>query len=615
MQRFVLQYSHPLKSLSFNKGIENMMGKLFAFNKSIFGRLLATFILLSIIPMSVVGLVSFKVSEKLLDAQVSKSNIDTLEQIDKNISVLLDQVSAIVNIYNMNNELESMLTKSYSNIYDQLLDQAKVENSMLRYSFAFDWLNFQSFLIGQNGLIYTQNYQNNIVDPDRLLSYQWDDYLSHMPDRITWLSTHKSFLKNNEGTNVFTASKLLQTANTNKSYGVFVLSVKEDNLYNIYKNLLNNGKEIFILDSNLNIISHSNRERVGGKMEGEPYVQWLSDNDESYKISTINNEKYLTLYKKISRVDWYIVEKIPMSAIYKDIDVLKSRVFLIAFICILLSLAAALFISRTIAMPLGKLSRRIQTYLLKGNTQSIKSPSSVNEINLLTTEYDNMINKLDRTIGDLVKNQEEKRVAELQALQMQINPHFLYNTLNSIKCLVWVQKTHLIEPTINALVNLLEQTINRSDELISIQDEIDNIDHYIYIQQIRTSHTITMNYKIDEQLMPYKLPKLLLQPIIENAIFHGIEPNKTTGTISVYGSQYRGGIKIEIIDNGIGMSEEDIDRIFNETGNQSSSRFSGIGIRNVDERLKLNFGLQYGLTINSQPGMGTSVTLTLPKVQ
>lgn len=592
-----------------------MVGKLFAFNKSIFGRLLVTFILLSIIPMSVVGLVTFKVSEKLLDAQVSKSNIDTLEQIDKNISVLLDQVSAIVNIYNMNNELESMLTKSYNNIYDQLQDQAKVENNMLRYSFAFDWLNFQSFLIGQNGLIYTQNYQNNIVDPDLLLSYHWDDYLSQMSDRITWLSTHKSFLKNNEGVNVFTAAKLLQTANTNKSYGVFVLSVNENNLYNIYKNLLNNGKEFFILDSNLNIISHSNRERVGSKMEGEPYVQWLSDNDESYKISTINNEKYLTLYKKISRVDWYIVEKIPMSAIYKDIDVLKARVFLIAFICVLLSLAAALFISRTIAMPLGKLSRRIQTYLLKGNSQSIKSPSSVNEINLLTTEYDNMINKLDRTIGDLVKNQEEKRVAELQALQMQINPHFLYNTLNSIKCLVWVKKTHLIEPTVNALVNLLEQTINRSDELISIQDEIDNIDHYIYIQQIRTSQTITMNYKIDEQLMQYKLPKLLLQPIIENAIFHGLEPNNTTGTISVYGSQYRGGIKIEIIDNGIGMSEEDIDRIFNETGNQSSSRFSGIGVRNVDERLKLNFGLQYGLTINSEPGMGTSVTLTLPKVQ
>ncbi|MEC0230460.1 cache domain-containing sensor histidine kinase [Paenibacillus alba] len=590
------------------------MGKLNSFKNSIFGRLFVTFILLSIIPMIAIGLVSFKVSEKLLDAQVSRSNTDTLEQINKNISVLLDQVTAIVNIYNMNNELESNLTKTYTNIYEQLLDQAKVENNMLRYSFAFDWLNFQSFLIGQNGLIYTQNYQNNIVDPVRLLSYNWKDLLEKTPDRITWLNTHKSFLKNNEDSNVFTAAKLLKTDNTNKSYGVFVLSVKEISLYNIYKGLLSKDKEIFILDEDMNIISHSNRELVGSRISGDPPITFLAKNDENYKVSTINNQKYLTLYTKVNRMNWYIVERIPMSLIYKDIDVLKSRIFYIACICILLSLIAAIFISRTFSMPLRNLSRRIQTYLLQGNVQTIKQHSPANEMNLLATEYDKMIHKLERTINELVKNQEEKRMAELQALQMQINPHFLYNTLNSIKCLVWVQKTHLIEPTINALVNLLEQTINRSHELISIQDEIENMDHYIYIQQIRTSHTITMNYHIDEQLLQYKLPKLLLQPIIENAIFHGLEPSGCEGSISVYGSHYRDGIRIEIIDNGVGMTEQEIEAICNDSGNQLNSRFSGIGVRNVDERLKLNFGREYGLAITSQPGKGTSVTLTLPIV-
>ncbi|MGO4497956.1 sensor histidine kinase [Paenibacillus sp. 2RAB27] len=590
------------------------MGKLRAFKNSIFGRLFLTFILLSIIPMSAIGLVSFKVSERLLDAQVSRSNTDTLEQMDKNINVLLDQVTAIVNIYNMNNELEANLTKTYTNIYEQLLDQAKVENSMLRYSFAFDWLNFQSFLIGQNGLIYTQNYQNNIVDPTRLLSYNWKELLAASPDRITWLSTHKSFLKNNEDSNVFTAAKLLQTDNTNKSYGVFVLSVKETSLYNIYKGLLSEGKDIFIVDENMNIISNSTRGLVGSKLADDPNLEKLTANKENYNVSMINNQKYLTLYKKVNRMNWYIVERIPMTLIYKDIDVLKSKIFYIAFICILLSLIAAVLISRTFSLPLRKLSRRIQSYVLKGNVQTVKVNAPVNEMNLLATEYDKMIHKLESTISELVKNQEEKRVAELQALQMQINPHFLYNTLNSIKCLVWVQKTHLIEPTINALVNLLEHTINRSHEYISIKDEVENMDHYIYIQQIRTSNPITMHYHIDEELLSYKLPKLLLQPIIENAIFHGLEPNSSEGTISVYGSRYRDGIRIEIIDNGVGMTEQEIESIWDDSGERAHSRFSGIGVRNVDERLKLNFGRLYGLTITSQPGKGTSVALTLPIV-
>ncbi|MBV6713894.1 sensor histidine kinase [Paenibacillus chitinolyticus] len=589
---------------------EPMYKKMFP-NKTMFSKLLITYILLSIIPVALIGLVSFKMSEKLLDAQISKSNINTLEQINKNINVLIDQVSAIVNIYNMNNELEALLTKQYTNPYDQLLDQAKVENNMLRYSFAFDWLSFQSFLIGNNGLIYTQNYENNIVDPERLLNFPLKDILAQNPDRITWLSTHRSYLKNQEDSQVFTAAKLLQTNALNKNYGVFLISVKEQNLYTIYKNLLQNGNEIMIVDRSNHIISHSDRSRVG-QILNEPYVQKLLATEENYKISsTIHNQKFLTLYKKIDRVDWYIVENIPMNSIFQDIDALKQTILIVAFVCILLSVVAAFFISRSISLPIRKLSRRVQNYWLQG---TVEPDYPVNEVKLLNIEYDKMIEKLEKTINALVINQEEKRIAELQALQMQINPHFLYNTLNSIKCLVWVNKTELIEPTIHALVTLLEQTINRNDEFITIQEELTNIEQYVYIQQIRTDEAITLRYNIDPQMLDCTIPKLLLQPIIENALFHGIEPSKVPGVINVFGSIHQDSLKIEIIDNGVGMNEEELARVFNETASPSSSRFSGIGVRNVHERLKLNFGPSYGLTIHSQPGFGTSVILTLPKL-
>lgn len=241
----------------------------------------------------------------------------------------------------------------------------------------------------------------------------------------------------------------------------------------------------------------------------------------------------------------------------------------------------------------------------------------MDEITLLSREYEHIIDELEKTINDLIREQEEKRKAELQALQMQIKPHFLYNTINSIKCLLWAGKTELIEPTINALVNLLEQTISGKEELITLGEEIQCVKDYIYIQEIRSSHTIRLNVKIPEALQKCLVPKLLLQPLVENAIFHGFEPKqpsgKIWGTLSIYATAIGNTIQLEILDDGVGMEQSTAEKLLLDDSQVRPRRFTGIGVKNIQERIQLYFGKHYGLTIHSEPGVGTSVVITLPQ--
>jgi two-component system sensor histidine kinase YesM len=587
-----------------------------SWNRGLFGKLLATYMLLIVLPVAFIGWVSFKASERPLNAQISQSHIKTLEQINNNIGVLIDQMTAVVNIYNLKTNLVPMLRKSYIGLSpnEEVMDRFAVENEMTNLSAPFDWLGFQSILIGQNGLVYTQNAVNASADTERLTRYPWIEELSKDPDRILWLGSNPSFLKGNEQRMVITAAKLLSADPSRRINGIFLLSVKEANLYNIYKSALGIGNEIYIVDRNMQVVSHSDRSMVGKIIDGTLDLEIL-DSGEDFRTTTLNNKKFLTLHKKISRMDWYIVENIPLANVYKEVQGIKWTILTTALLCVILSLAAAAIVSRRIAKPLVELGKRVLAYKMKGTPIDEGPAPKVSEMALLTTEYGNIVDKLERTISDLIRGEEEKRKAELRALQAQINPHFLYNTLNSVKCLVWVNKTELIEPTVQALVTLLEKTLQNDEPMITIQEELECIQHFLFIQEIRNEYKLSVHYHIEPGLVDCLIPKLLLQPIVENAVFHGIDPKNEGGSIDIYCTSYRGEIKIEIIDNGMGMDAETVKALSGESGKIRPYRFNGIGLKNVEERLRHHFGEIYRLHIQSEPGRGTSVTLTLPRLE
>lgn len=588
------------------------MIRLVPFPKSIFGKLLLTNLLL-ILSMSLIGFLSFFTSKNLINTYIRKSNINTLTQINKNIGILIDQTISVVSLFDHNPVLEDYLTRNNNfNSFERLKNIDIIESQIRKYSFAYDWLKYETILLGVNGIVYSPDGENTIP-VDHIQTSDWYHHAFQERQKIYWRSSHPSFI--DESKKVFTAVKTLHDPFSRAYYGTLFLSIDESCLYNIYKDSLDNKSSFLIFDSSGNLISHSTRSLIGTRFNLEPFSKLLKGPVDNHQIIQIDHTKYLCIYQKIEKVNWVILNMIPLTTVSKDINALGIKIFIISLLFISFSISLAFIISRKIALPLINLKNRVKNYPQKSNP--LLENTITDEITILTREYENIIAELEKTINHLIKEQEAKRKAELQALQMQIKPHFLYNTISSIKCLLWTGKTDLIEPTVNALVNLLEQTISRNEEWITLDTELNCIKDYICIQEIRSNHTIRLNFQIPESLLNCQIPKLLLQPLIENSIFHGFEPkqhpSKIWGTISIYCTPIGGDIQLEVLDDGVGMVQSTAERLLTDDSQDISRRFTGIGVKNVLERIQLYFGPRYGLTIRSEPGVGTSVILILPQ--
>ena len=222
-----------------------------------------------------------------------------------------------------------------------------------------------------------------------------------------------------------------------------------------------------------------------------------------------------------------------------------------------------------------------------------------------------MMNTTRQLLKDVEQKQEQKRKAELDFLQSQINPHFIYNTLFNIKCMAAMNRMHEVEDMITAFGKILENTLDTSREMLPLAEETAALTEYVHLLKYRYSNRFELICNISEESGRCRIPKLTLQPIVENAIFHGIEPRNEEGTIIINGWVKDALLIVEVIDDGIGMSRENAELILRGK-NSSSGRGHHIGLRNINERLKLFFGSGYGLEIESEEGIGTKVTIRIP---
>ena len=215
---------------------------------------------------------------------------------------------------------------------------------------------------------------------------------------------------------------------------------------------------------------------------------------------------------------------------------------------------------------------------------------------------------MERIRGD----EKEKRKLEIQALQAQINPHFLSNTLNTVSYIAKMKREETIEVLINATIGLLCDSMKNDDSMHTVEDEIRLIRNYITIQDYRLLGKFTVDIQIEEGIRSCMIPRFILQPVVENSIIHGIEPANRRGVISIKGSRRENHIFFTITDNGIGIESDRIEKVISEPSNQEKARFSGIGIGNVDRRIRLMMGEEYGLIMKSEKNIFTTTEIRLP---
>jgi two-component system sensor histidine kinase YesM len=369
----------------------------------------------------------------------------------------------------------------------------------------------------------------------------------------------------------------------------------------------NVDSDFLIVDENKQIIASSdglsNLDHVD-----EHLFEKINMNQEGSFISEIDNKTMLITYATVANTGWKVIHQIPYSQLTQTYDQIFTVVVIFTFVCSLVFLLISFFTLRSLTKPIHLMVQKM-TSVVGGDLNARIEASGSAEMVTLGHAFNFMLDHIHLLI---LRNKEEeraKRIAEFDALQSQINPHFLINTLNVIKLIALVNKIDNIRNITVALMKLVSSSFNRGSTLNPLSEEIENLQHYLYIMENRFGKKISVVWNVAEETSSLYILKLLLQPLVENCIVHGLDDKDIDGLIWVTTSIVKGSLQIEIADNGVGMEITQLNSWMNL---KHENKFSGMGITNVKRRIQVQYGVQYGLTIQPNLPNGTKFVIRVP---
>ncbi len=414
---------------------------------------------------------------------------------------------------------------------------------------------------------------------------------------------------------VISAARAVEiTKGTFTDQGVLMIDMRYDSLEQLFDGItLGNGGYLYLIGNDGEILYHPDEQLIysGQAEENNQVAAKYRDGNHEEKFG---GKKRLVTVKTIGYTGWKLVGVTPLSGMtLNKIKTLLLVVFIIDLVMFLLAMINSL-ISSKITDPIKELEKSVNE-IEAGNLNTRVYSGGSYEIRHLGTSIQSMADRIRKLMADIVAEHESKRKTEFDVLQSQINPHFLYNTLDII---VWMieneQKADAVR-VVTALARFFRISLSKGKSIIPVKDELEHVRNYLMIQQMRFKNRFTFTIEAEDQVMDLACLKLMLQPLVENSIYHGMEFMDGDGEIKITVKRDGDDLYMSVEDNGLGMSEEQVGKMLKDTGHVPSKRGSGIGVKNVNERLLLYFGKEYGLTIESEPDEGTKVTAHLKAVR
>lgn len=415
--------------------------------------------------------------------------------------------------------------------------------------------------------------------------------------------------------------------------GVLLVDMKFSSIQQMLEkvNSDNSSEYIYLCDGDGNIIYHPRQELMNAGIYQENNAGVLSLTDGQY-TERINGERCIVVVKTVSYTGWKLVSVISTSGYSLGLRRMQYLVFFFISLTILGILLINQQVSRSITSPLIRLDQSIRRLEDDGHVTGtdmavygdildeiyVGGPSEVEHLGRTLRSY---VKTIRRLMDEVVAEQELKRRSELEALQSQINPHFLYNTLDSVIWMIEDEQNEGAVYMIKELARLLRISISRGRTIITVEDEIRHARSYMNIQKMRYKNQFTCTFDIDERILKGCTIKLVIQPLLENAIYHGVQGMDEDGEIVVKGTLEGDDIYLDVIDNGYGMSKEQAESLLSgldpsvSEDVQTARRGNGVGLKNVDTRIRMQFGAQYGLSVKSERGEGTRMRIHLPYVE
>ncbi|ONI48299.1 hypothetical protein AN643_02195 [Candidatus Epulonipiscioides saccharophilum] len=545
-------------------------------------KLILTIIVTLLIPIIISIILMYNIWQNMLYEKIN----EYLEYVAENTIIELDKI--ILDTQQLARKIsEEDIINSYLEGTKSIDKDSVLTN--LKQNILFDHKIDAIYLIGKNISIidyvkdHTKSYINlNVIESYRQLPEGW------------YVKQHIPFY--------------IKDAKNDK--GKFIIEINKDAFYDTLKDIYyKQAKEVFLIN-NLGQLIASNEGTETGQIISKEYQEFLTKRSSVYE-NIISAQSHIIFVSEPLCNGWKLIFSTPKIEYLGDILFFQYQMIASIFIITIAGLLIIVYVSKQLTHPLKDLAKQMSKFG-QGDLDSRLEIKTQDEIATLNHTFNQMVVDMKKLIESEYEQKVLKQNAEIKSLQMQINPHFLYNTLDTIN---WLARMHGMDDVgdITASLGRLMRYSLSKKKYIQIKEEIEHLKDYVEIQEVRYGDRVSVIFEVDEELEIYYIPKLLIQPIVENAIVHGIEGKLVESTVSVRVEKLENDIAIIIEDDGVGIEPEIVNNILLKNEGLEKEGRTSLGIRNVNQRIQMVYGKEYGMQIDSILGIGTKITLRIKK--
>lgn len=584
------------------------------YNRSIRFKILSLYLTIIILSIVIMSWIIYVSTERQLKQNVYQIADDAVNQISQNISDKFSIITEQLVKIKFDDELGHLINLDISDLSEQESVEAVIHFKKMFdeiYSFSNNYELIHSMIIYLNNGMRFQFEEGKFYClkqklPDSEIRKYYDGDQNYF-----WQNAHDDtiFFKGS-GAKVLSVSSPLRKGD--KIAALVIVNMNESYLKKIIGsiNLVSTGFVVMVSKDGY-MMNHNHKQSAELESMIKELILYNSKESDQFEYK-LKKFDFLVVYDTIKVNGWKLALILKKKDLMRNVERTKSKIIWVTLTIILIAVIAAFLIADGLTKPINKLSK-LMAAVEAGNLNIRFNAKYNDEIGTLTRQFNSMLERIQLLVREVEEEQIQKRKMELKALQMQIDPHFLYNTLDSIKFLA-EQKSDKTGEMVRALGQFYKYSLSKGDGITTVGEEIDHLKSYLTIQKIRYATRFDYQFEVDESIMKCQTVKFILQPLVENSIYHGIRKKHGKGIICIKGYGKENKLIFTVYDNGAGIAPERLEMIQDNLKTANSTNEVGIGLLNVHKRITMNYGEEYGLTITSIKNEFTLVTLKLPIV-
>ncbi|WP_313893555.1 sensor histidine kinase [Psychrobacillus sp.] len=576
-------------------------------------KLMLFFSAITLIPLLLLGIFTYQVSSKMVKEQASTGIMENLTQINKNLAFFSRDIEQLSNYIYRSDLVQEKLQKDEARTNLEKYQDFEQVNALFDSFLGTKNWTINLYIIGFNGDRY---FTGDYLPPQyNQISENWGVFrkAKKANGAAVW-DTHYTIRHTESQEVVLRVGRLLKNEDS-EPIGYLIIDILEPSIAELYQSNYQNSKnQIYLIDSEGYVISgYPSKTTIGTKMTHES-INSILQSQRGFFDTTLNNQKYITIFDTNEETHYKIVNYLPEDEVTKNSQPIKYLTLLLIVMASIITIWFTYLFAISITSPINKL-KRVMKKVEKGNLDVQFQATYQDEVSELGTNFNSMITKLNTSMKESLEKKSRLQDAEINALRAQINPHFLYNTLETMSAIAKIKGVKMISELAIALAEMMRYSIKKDSEYVLLEEDLLLLERYLFIQEVRFQKKIEIIISVEESAKGLLIPPLLIQPIVENAIIHGLETKVGQGVLFIQIYNDDSVLSIQVKDDGKGMNPVKLAEVTNLFESKVSSSKLGIGLENVVRRVSLYYGESYGLKIDSEENVGTTVIMKLPVIR